>query len=43
MDAGQLSQFILRDADLLSAVFDFFSYGHFYRPPCIEMATLYHV
>jgi len=43
MDAGQLSQFILRDSDLLSAVFDFFSYGHSYRPPCIEMATLYHV
>ena len=49
MDAGQLSQFILRDSDLLSAVFDFFLLWSFlsssmyrdgYIIPCLKKVFL---
>ncbi len=51
MDAGQLSQFILRDSDLLSAVFDFFLLWSFLSPsmyrdgyiiPCLKNFFYWH-
>ena len=46
MDAGQLNQFILRDSDLLSAVFDFFLSSSMYRDgyiiPCLKKFFYWH-